>query len=59
MRRPPAIDRVAAGVYREQLLVDGKDLTITGEDGGIIQAPDTIHASFTIPSGTSTPTNSP
>jgi len=29
---------VAAGVYREQLLVDGKDLTITGEDGAIIQA---------------------
>ena len=44
---------VAAGTYAEQVLVDGKNLTLTGENGAIIDAPNAIHPSFNIPtSGT-------
>ena len=47
---------VSAGTYKEQVLVDGKDLTLKGEPGAIIEAPDTLHASFTLPAGsTATP----
>ena len=46
----------SAGVYKEQVLIDGKDLTLKGEPGAIIEAPDTLQVSFALPAGaTSTP----
>ena len=45
---------VAAGIYHEQVLVNGKTLTLTGEPGAIIEAPPTLVSSFTV-STSSTP----
>jgi T1SS-143 domain-containing protein len=47
---------VAAGTYHEQVLINGKDLTLQAEPGAILAAPDTLHVSFTLPSSaTATP----
>ncbi|HUI97705.1 MAG TPA: hypothetical protein VLX44_18260, partial [Xanthobacteraceae bacterium] len=47
---------VAPGTYQEQVLINGKDLTLIGEPGAVIDAPNTLHASFTLPAAsTGTP----
>jgi T1SS-143 domain-containing protein len=47
---------VGAGTYQEQVLVDGKSLSLIGEPGAVIEAPTTLTPSFTLPAGsTGTP----
>src|SRR5262249_13897789 len=47
---------VAPGTYSEQVLINGKTLTLQAEDGVTLKAPPTLSTSFTLPAGsTATP----